>query len=138
MSDEQTPYEQIGGQAGVVRLVAAFYARMDTLPAAAAIRALHQDDLTSDRHKLAAFLSGWLGGPPLYWEAWGAPVIRERHRHLPIDADARRAWMLCMDGALDEAVADPGLRRNLSRRFAAIAAHVQNVGRDPEPSAGGG
>jgi hemoglobin len=126
-------YDAIGGAAAVRRLVDRFYDRMSTLPEAAAIRALHQDDLTADRHKLAAFLSGWLGGPPLYWEGTSAPVVRARHRHLPVDSAARDAWMLCMTGALDEVVADPALRARLRRRFAGVAALVRNT---PDPAGG--
>lgn len=125
MSD--TDYDAIGGQDGILALVNRFYDRMDTLPEAAGIRALHQDDLTADRHKLAAFLAGWLGGPKLYWEATGAPKIRERHRHLPVDDAARDQWMLCMTGALEDTVADLHLRAHLRRRFAAVAAHVRNT-----------
>lgn len=120
-------YEAIGGHPGVVRLVDAFYANMDALPVAAAIRALHDDDLTADRHKLVAFLSGWLGGPPLYWETWGAPAVRQRHAHLPVDRDAVEAWLTCMARALEETVPDPALRADLQRRFRLVAEHVRNT-----------
>lgn len=127
MSDAPSYYDLVGGHAAVVRLVDRFYAHMDTLPEAAAIRALHDDDLTADKHKLAAFLSGWLGGPPLYWEQYGHPMLRRRHGHLPIDTAAARAWMLCMTAALEEVVADPPLRAFLIERFAGVADHVRNT-----------
>jgi len=127
MSDERSYYDQVGGHAAVVRLVDRFYAAMDTLPEAATIRALHDDDLTADKHKLAAFLSGWLGGPPLYWEQYGHPMLRRRHGHLPVDSSAARAWMLCMTTALEEVVADPALRAFLIERFAGVADHIRNT-----------
>ena len=127
MSDERSYYDQVGGHAAVVRLVDRFYAAMDTLPEAATIRALHDDDLTADKHKLAAFLSGWLGGPPLYWEQYGHPMLRRRHGHLPVDSSAARAWMLCMTTALEEVVAEPALRAFLIERFAGVADHIRNT-----------
>lgn len=119
-------YDQLGGQAAVQRLVDRFYHHMDTRPDAAAIRALHDDDLTADRHKLAAFLSGWLGGPGLYWERWDHATLHARHRHLPVDDDARGAWLRCMAAALDEVAPPPALRRTLDLKFAAAAAAVRN------------
>lgn len=127
MSESPSPYERLGGHDAVVRLVDRFYTHMDTLPEAAGIRALHDDDLTPDRHKLAAFLSGWLGGPPLYWEQYGHPMLRRRHMHLPVDRAAASAWMLCMTCALEEVVDDPALRTFLVDRFATVADHVRNV-----------
>ena len=130
MTDEPSIYERVGGHEALVRLVDRFYTHMDTLPEAAGIRALHDDDLTADRHKLAAFLSGWMGGPPLYWEAYGHPKLRMRHRHLPIDTAAARAWLVCMARALDEVVEDEHLRAFLLQRFADVAAHMRN---QPDP-----
>jgi hemoglobin len=121
-------YEQLGGQAGVVRLVDRFYDLMDSLEVAAAIRALHDDDLTADRHKLAAFLSGWLGGPKLYWHRHTPGELHARHRHLPVDEAAKEAWLACMRGALADTVEDEGLRERLGRRFTAVAGRVVNRG----------
>jgi hemoglobin len=120
-------HARLGGQEAVVRLVERFYHHMDTLPEAAAIRALHDDDLTADKHKLAAFLSGWLGGPPLYWQEYGHPRLRMRHAHLPIDTAAAAAWLTCMMAALGEVVEDAAFREELVARFAHTAAHLRNV-----------
>ena len=124
-----TPYETIGGREAVVRLVDRFYDLMDTLPEAQNIRALHQDDLTADRHKLVAFLSGWLGGPSLYWEGTSDALVKRRHTHLPIDTAAARAWLRCMTGALETVVEDQALRRQLLRRFARVAMNARNIHR---------
>lgn len=64
-----TPYERLGGEAVVRRLVNRFYGLMDTLPEARGIRALHPADLGSSREKLFKFLSGWLGGRPCIWKS---------------------------------------------------------------------
>ena len=59
-------YRAAGGFEGLLGLVERFYRKMDELPEAARIRAMHPDDLTVSKDKLARFLSGWLGGPRLY------------------------------------------------------------------------
>ena len=122
-----TPYEAIGGREAVVRLVDHFYDLMDALPEAANIRALHQDDLTADRHKLVAFLSGWLGGPELYWEGSSDDLVKRRHTHLPVDTAAAKAWLRCMSGALEAVVHDDALRKQLARRFARVAMNARNT-----------
>src|SRR5262249_7229139 len=45
----ETPFERIGGQTTVDRLIDAFYDRMETLPEAAIIRRLHPEDLSATR-----------------------------------------------------------------------------------------
>ncbi len=123
---EPTPYERIGGDAAVRRLVDRFYDHMDTLELAAVIRAMHPDDLTSSRQKLYEFMSGWLGGPALYWERHGHPRLRMRHFPFAIDGDAAEAWMQCMWRALHEVVEDDDLRQWLAQRLAQVAVHMVN------------
>lgn len=72
----KTPFELLGGAQGVRRLVERFYQLMDTLPEAARIRALHPADLAGSTDKLYKFLSGWLGGPALYVQEFGHPMLR--------------------------------------------------------------
>src|SRR3569833_641963 len=100
---------------------------MDTLPAAAAIRALHSEDLAAARAKLFMFLSGWLGGPPLYSERHGHPRLRARQLRFRIDAAASAAWMLCLEQAVAETVIDPGLRARLVAALHQTAQHMRNV-----------
>jgi len=119
-------YQAAGGIDGLRRLVDDFYRLMDERPEAAALRALHPADLNASRDKLACFLSGWLGGPPLYVERYGHPRLRARHLPFPIDTAAAEAWMRCMGRALDEVVEDTGLRRELYGSFARLADHMRN------------
>jgi hemoglobin len=46
------------------------------------------------------FLSGWLGGPSLYMEAFGHPRLRMRHMPFAVDEAARDQWMFCMRKAV--------------------------------------
>jgi len=124
----QTPYKLLGGETGVRALVDRFYDLMDTLPEAAGIRALHAQDLSSARDKLFKFLSGWLGGPPLYMEKYGHPKLRARHLPFPVGEGERDVWMLCMGRALDETALDPLVREQLKGAFFRTADHMRNRG----------
>ena len=42
---EHTPYERLGGAAGIQRLAHRFYALMDELPEAYSVRRMHPEDL---------------------------------------------------------------------------------------------
>lgn len=110
---EMTPYQLLGGE-GVVRwLCDRFYAIMDSEPAVATLRAMHPVDLSGSRHKLFMFLSGWLGGPALYVEAFGHPRLRMRHLPFVIDEAARDQWMWCMRQAVSELIAEDWLKVKL-------------------------
>lgn len=97
---ERSPYEIIGGGAAVRAIVDRFYDIMDTDPAVAELRAMHAGDLGPMRDRLSDFLSGWLGGPPLYFQRPDRKCIVSAHRPFPIGEAARDQWMLCMRRAL--------------------------------------
>lgn len=127
MSEQQlTPYEAVGGDATVRFLVDRFYHYMDTLPEAKTIRAMHAKSLDSARDKLYKFLSGWLGGPDLYIQEFGHPMLRRRHFPFPIGQTERDQWMLCMDKALGDIDMHPQLKENLRNALADLATHMIN------------
>ena len=90
---ENNHYQRIGGETGVRNLVDRFYDLMDTLPEAYEIRKLHAPDLSQAREKLFMFLSGWMGGPPLYEQAYGHPRLRMRHLPFAIGERERDEWL---------------------------------------------
>lgn len=89
-----------GGEAGILRLVEAFYQSMCEEPQARAIRAMHPNDLTISIDKLARFLCGWTGGPRRYAEKYGDIAIPPAHAHLAIGEAEKDAWLMCMQQAL--------------------------------------
>ena len=121
-----TPYEILGGEAGLRALVQRFYQLMDELPEAYGIRKLHPQDLSGSEEKLFMFLSGWLGGPPLFVRRHGHPRLRARHLPFSIGAPERDQWLMCMRRALEEQVGDAGLRDKLYRALADLADHMRN------------
>jgi hemoglobin len=122
----QTPYELLGGETGVRALVDRFYDLMDQSPQAATVRALHPADLGGSRDKLFKFLSGWLGGPALYVQEYGHPMLRARHLPFSIGEAERDAWMDCMRQALTETALDDFARDQLLGAFMRTADHMRN------------
>jgi hemoglobin len=99
---ENTSLRAMGGEEGVRRLADLFYDAMERRPEATKIRNMHADDLDLSREKLAAFLTGWLGGPKRYSERWGPIRIPAAHSHLAIGAEERDAWLACMQEAVND------------------------------------
>jgi len=133
MSDA-SPYETLGGEAMVRRLVARFYALMDSLPEAAACRAVHPASLARAEEKLFEYLTGWLGGPPLYTDKYGHPRLRQRHFVASIGRDEIAGWLLCFHSAWGEIVAPSPMADAILARIDALAWHMANR---PEPAPAG-
>lgn len=123
---EQTPYEMLGGEAGVRELVDRFYDHMDSLDDMRETRDLHAKSLKGSRQKLFLFLSGWLGGPNLYVEKYGHPMLRARHLPFSIGKLERDQWMRCMTQAMDDMGLEARLRKGLEQAFARTADHMRN------------
>ena len=123
-----SPYEQLGGDAGVRALVDRFYDLMDIEPAYAGLRAIHPESLDGSRDKLHWFLSGWLGGPPLYEERFGHPRLRARHLPYTIGIAERDQWMACMVQAMQERAVDPALAEGLAQALFKTADWMRNRG----------
>lgn len=121
-----TSYELIGGAEPVRALVDRFYDLMELEEAYALIREMHPQDLSSSREKLYLFLSGWMGGPQLYQEKYGHPMLRARHLPFPIGSVERNQWLDCMKRAMDEVAIDPLLKDRLNESFFATADWMRN------------
>jgi hemoglobin len=121
-----TPFELLGGDAGVRRLVDRFYDLVDSAPEARTIRALHATSLKASRDKLHLYLTTWTGGPPIYTERYGHPRLRMRHFPFRIGARERDEWLWCMDRALNEHDMPDELREQLRERLHGLADHMRN------------
>lgn len=122
----ETPYAMLGGDTGVRELVDRFYDLMDEVPEYHGIRKMHPQDLSNSRDKLYRFLSGWLGGPPLYIEKYGHPMLRARHLPFPIGIDERDAWLACMLQAMEDNGIEENLRMSMLKAFHGTADWMRN------------
>lgn len=125
-ASQPTHFEMLGGAPAVLALVTRFYDLMDSAPEAATIRKLHAESLKRSREKLHDFLTGWLGGPQIYTEKHGNPMLRARHLPFPIGTVERDEWLWCMERALAAQPMPDVLRTFLTQRFQALADHMRN------------
>lgn len=125
MDQPQTPYEILGDQ-GIKDLAKAFYEAMDELPEAATIRAMHGEDLSSVTRMLAAYLTGWMGGPPVYLAIKGTVCLTEVHEPYRIGKEERDQWLTCMDAALEKIGASEELKAMLKEPMFRVADTVRN------------
>ena len=129
-SNKSTFFELLGGaESGtenIRKLVETFYDIMDSDPKAQSLRAMHQADLTSAREKLFMFLTGWTGGPQLYIERYGHPMLRKRHLPFAVDESARDQWMYCMIKAMHQLAYEDALMQRLSAQLYGVADFMRN------------
>ncbi|WP_432470488.1 group II truncated hemoglobin [Amphritea sp. HPY] len=120
------PYNLLGGEAGVRNLANEFYNVMATRPDAKKIRLMHAENLNSVQNKLFMFLSGWLGGPNLYFEEHGTICLSSPHAKYSIGTKERDQWLECMDQALDNINASDELKEMLKIPMFNIAETIRN------------
>ncbi len=123
---KETPFALLGGDAAVRALVDRFYDLMDLEGDFTAIRQLHAADLGHARDKLYMFLCGWLGGPSLYIERYGHPMLRARHLPFAIGTRERDQWLACMNQAMVEQGVAEDLRQRLQQAFFQTADWMRN------------
>ena len=126
MSSEQEIYDLLGGEAGVKALVSSFYRHMQSESEFEDLLEIHPD-LDRAEERLFWFLSGWFGGPELFTEKVGAPMLRRRHMGFTVDTKAADDWVACMDKALDETVTDDHLKQDLHKAFQQMAYHLRQA-----------
>jgi hemoglobin len=119
-----TPYEEIGGDPAVRDLVWAFYDIIEE--ESPVLRAMLPANTATSRQKLYEFLSGWLGGPPLYEEKRGHPRLRMRHQPFSIGVDEADEWMRCFRKAMDRQELTKPLQDFLDSRLEPLARHMVN------------
>lgn len=128
MNPEASLYTRIGGEKSLRKFVNALYSYMDRTPEVAPIKALHTSGFAHASDRLFMFLSGMIGGSPLYMEAFGHPRLRQKHLHIRIGDDERDQWMMCARYAAEQLAIEPAVRDELIATLAAMADHLRNDG----------
>lgn len=92
------------GEANIFRMLADFYGALEQ----SSIRAMFPEDMRGASEKSAAFFVTLLGGPPLFQERYGNPMMRARHAKFAIDPATREVWLNCFEAILVDAPAKYG------------------------------
>ncbi|MFI0742188.1 globin [Streptomyces sp. NPDC021100] len=96
---EQTFYEQVGGEETFRRLAHRFYEGVAEDPL---LRPMYPEgDLGPAEERMALFLMQYWGGPRTYSENRGHPRLRMRHAPFTVDRAAHDAWLRHMRDAVD-------------------------------------
>ncbi|WP_138495262.1 globin [Paenibacillus pinistramenti] len=120
----QSLYEILGGGEAVRRIVEAFYPKVQRNPL---LGPLFPEDITPVMEKQYMFLTQFFGGPPLYSDAFGHPMMRARHLPFPVTPERAEAWLACMGEALTEAGIEEPLRSAVLQRLSGPAMHFVNT-----------
>ena len=123
-----TMYELLGGEDGITAIVDRFYEIMDTDESFKTIRDMHKADLSPMRLSLFEYLSGWLGGPPLFIQRRGTPCMTGAHLPYKIDQEARDLWLTCMSRAMIDVGVEEKYRELLTPAFEGMADMIRNDG----------
>jgi hemoglobin len=91
----QSLYQQIGA-AKLREIVQTFYPLVKADPL---LTDLFPEHLSETMNKQEAFLTGFLGGPPLYRQTYGHPMLRGKHMKFKITLHHARAWFECFTEA---------------------------------------
>ncbi len=117
-------YEAVGEAKGLRTIVEAFYPKVQADPL---LGPLFPDDIHPVMDKQFMFLSQFLGGPSLYSDEYGHPMMRARHLPFPITRLHADAWLGCMRGALQESGLPQELQDILIERLSGPAYHFVNT-----------
>jgi len=123
MQGNPTPYELIG-EGQLHKLIDVFYSNVSQHPD---LQPIFPDDLTETVRKQKQFMTQYLGGPSLYTEEHGHPMLRARHIPFEITPERAKAWLSCMYQAMDEVGLEGEIREFLYHRLYLTAQHMINT-----------
>lgn len=118
-----TPFELIGEKA-LHELIEKFYAHVQKHPE---LQPIFPKDLTETIRKQKQFMTQYLGGPSLYTEEHGHPMLRARHLPFEITESRAKAWLSCMYKAMDEIGLAGEIREFFYHRLYLTAQHMINT-----------
>ncbi|MBP1993082.1 globin domain-containing protein [Paenibacillus eucommiae] len=123
-SDGKSGYQLMGGADTIRRLVEAFYPKVQNHPK---LSPLFPPDIMPVMEKQYLFLTQFFGGPSLYSDAYGHPMMRARHMEFPINRELADAWLGCMQEAMEEIGFSQELKEVILHRLKGSAYHFINT-----------
>lgn len=124
MTQHGTIFEAIGGFDTIDRLVSNFYKRVGKHPL---LTPIFPKDLTETARKQRLFLTQFFGGPQLFTEDRGHPMMRRRHLPFAITPERKDAWLECMEAALNETEIEEPYRTAIFDKLTMTAHHMMNT-----------
>ncbi|MFZ3577921.1 globin [Virgibacillus sp. DJP39] len=124
MTRPGTMFEAIGGFDSIDKLVTAFYKRVGEHPK---LIPIFPDDFTETARKQRLFLTQFFGGPMIYTEDRGSPMLRRRHLPFEITPERKDAWLACMSEALVESEIEEPYRTAIFEKLTMTANHMMNT-----------
>lgn len=128
---QPTLYEYIGGAETLRKLVHVFYQKVKAHPQ---LSQVFPEDISPVEEKQYLFLSQFFGGPRLYTEQYGPPMMRARHLPFPVTPQRAAEWLECMQLTLKEIGMPEPLQDILMDRLKGPAYHFVNS-EDESPDA---
>ena len=122
------PYEEIGKEK-LYKLIDIFYSKVANNPK---LKPIFPDDLSETARKQKQFQTQYLGGPNIYTEEHGHPMLKARHMPFKITPDRAQAWLECMSEAMDEVGLEGKFRDVYYQRLVLTAHHMINSPDDDE------
>ena len=117
------PFEEIGAEK-LSDLIDSFYSKVAKNPK---LKAIFPEDLTETARKQKQFQTQYLGGPNIYTEEHGHPMLRARHMDFAVTPERAQAWLECMHEAMDEVGLEGKFRDVYYKRLVLTAHHMINA-----------
>ncbi len=130
IENRTTPYDAIG-EALLHRLVDTFYGLVGQNPD---LSPLFPNDKSEIARKQKQFLTQYLGGPAIYTEEHGHPMMRARHMPFAVTPRRAEAWLSCMRQAMDKVGLEGPIRDEFYSRLFLTAQHMINTPDDEKIS----
>ncbi|NIJ53051.1 globin domain-containing protein [Dyadobacter arcticus] len=121
--ENETLYERIGGDEALRKVTDKFY---DLVFEHELISRLFKSDKDLIKEKQRLFLTQFLGGPQIYSDVYGHPMMRARHMPHTITEDDAIAWLQCMSEAVGHLPISKELKDELFDRFPRTAFFMVN------------
>jgi len=124
-------YAQVG-QSEIEKLVDDFYVGVAKDPIIGplyekAIKERGEPDLGGAQQRLAEYLVGRFGGPPVYVEKHGHPRLKARHFSFPVTQEGREHWMTIMEGAVKSRKFPAPVEATMMEFFSGLSVHMINT-----------
>ena len=121
-------YAEVGGDEGIKRLVDTFYDIVEKNDAARKLHILHLrgSGIANAKQEQFLFMSGFLGGPKLYFEKHRHANLKAMHEHIEVDEESKDIWLSCMEKAMDTVSLKKDIQQKLMLIFKPVAERLVN------------